>query len=125
VHLSEQQVRRTAELGCWLVQNPRSNRGNRVGYAEALRASARVALGTDGYPSDLDAERSALLEESSHHGDDPAAAAQRPQAGHALLAERFGGQAPVAAAVQDIDLNTIRAQAAAEAPRLWSRMANL
>ena len=123
VHLSQAQVRRAEALGCWLVQNPRSNRGNRVGYPMALRASARVALGTDGYPSDLDAERSALLEESLRHGDDPAAAAQRPLAGHELLSQRFGGQAPAAGAMPDIDLNAIRAEAAAEAPRLWSRMA--
>jgi len=125
VKLSQAQVRRAEELGCWLVQNPRSNRGNGVGYPTALRASARVALGTDGYPSDLDAERSALLEESSSHGDDAAAVARRPQAGHALLAERFGGQAPALGAVRDLDLEAIRALAAAEAPRLWARMANL
>jgi len=124
VHLSEAQVRRADELGCWLVQNPRSNRGNRVGYAAALRASARVALGTDGYPSDLDAEVAALLEDCARHGDDRAAAARRPQAGHALLAERFGGQAPAVSAVRELDLDAIRAEAAAEAPRLWSRMAN-
>jgi cytosine/adenosine deaminase-related metal-dependent hydrolase len=125
VHLSQAQVRRAEELGCWLVQNPRSNRGNRVGYPSALRASTRVALGTDGYPSDFDAERNALLEESSRHGDDPAAAGRRPQAGHALLAERFGGQAPAVGAARDIDLEAIRALAAAEAARLWARMANL
>jgi cytosine/adenosine deaminase-related metal-dependent hydrolase len=125
VHLSQAQVRRAEELGCWLVQNPRSNRGNRVGYPTALRASTRVALGTDGYPSDFDAERNALQEESSRHGDDPAAAGRRPQAGHTLLAERFGGQAPAVGAARDIDLEAIRALAAAEAARLWARMANL
>jgi cytosine/adenosine deaminase-related metal-dependent hydrolase len=56
VHLREPQVRRAADAGCWFVQNPRSNRGNRVGYPRALVASSRVALGTDGYPSDLRAE---------------------------------------------------------------------
>lgn len=123
VKLGEAQVRRAEELGCWLVQNPRSNRGNRVGYPAALRASARVALGTDGYPSDPDAEQRALLEESTNHADDPAATMRRPQAGHALLAERFGGQVPAAGTVREIDLDAIRAEAAAEAPRLWARMA--
>ncbi|HWP38359.1 MAG TPA: amidohydrolase family protein, partial [Gemmatimonadales bacterium] len=94
VHLTQDQVRRAEHLGCWLVQNPRSNRGNRVGYAGSLRASRRVALGTDGYPSDLTAERAALLEEAAAHGDDLDAAARRPDAGHALLAERFGGTVP-------------------------------
>ena len=109
----------------WFVQNPRSNRGNRVGYPTSLKASGHVALGTDGYPSDLDAEREVLQEEGARHGDDPVAAQRRPQAGQALLAERFGGRMPAAPApgtVRDIDLETLRAQAAAEARRLWSRM---
>ena len=125
VHLSEPQVRRADELGCWMVQNPRSNRGNRVGYPAALRASARVALGTDGYPSDMTAERAALLEDAPRHDDDPDAAARRLQAGRALLAERFGGAAPAPRATPDINLDAIRAEATSEAPRLWSRMADL
>jgi cytosine/adenosine deaminase-related metal-dependent hydrolase len=123
VHLGAAQVRRAEQLGCWLVQNPRSNRGNRVGYPAALGASARVALGSDGYPSDPEAERAALLEDASRHGDDPAAAARRVGAGRALLAERFGGAAPIPRVPADVDLDAIRAEAAAEAPRLWSRMA--
>jgi cytosine/adenosine deaminase-related metal-dependent hydrolase len=126
VHLSEAQVRRAEQLGCWLVQNPRSNRGNRVGYPAALRASAHVALGTDGYPSDLEAECTALREDAPRHGDDPDAAARRAQQGHALLEERFGGSTPSVRAPRDIhNLDAIRAEAAAEAARLWSRMAEL
>lgn len=125
VHLSEPQVRRAEQLGCWLVQNPRSNRGNRVGYPVALRASARVAIGTDGYPSDLDAECAVLLDEAPRHGDDPGAAARRSRQGQALIAERFGGNAPAPKAPPDMNLDAIRAEAAAEAPRLWSRMAEL
>jgi len=125
VKLSVAQVRHADALGCWLVHNPRSNLGNRVGYAAALRASARVALGTDGYASDLAAERGVLLAESAKHGDEPAAVARRPQAGHALLAERFGGRMPVADTTSDIDLEALRAQATAEARRLWARMAQL
>ena len=127
VKLSVAQVRRADELGCWLVHNPRSNLGNRVGYAGALRASARVALGTDGFASDLAAERSVLLAESQKHGDDPAAVAQRPLAGRALLAERFGGRIPVAVAgtTSDVNLDALRALATVEARRLWARMANL
>jgi len=126
VQLSEEQVRRADALGCWLVHNPRSNLGNRVGYAAALRASGHVALGTDGYASDLAAERSALLAQSERHGDDPAAVARRPQAGHALLAERFGGQMPLAAtAAPNPSIDALRTQAMAEAKRLWARMALL
>jgi len=123
VHLSPDQVRHAESLGCWLVQNPRSNRGNRVGYAGSLRASRHVALGTDGYPSELAAEREALMDEAAKHNDDMDAAAQRPDAGHALLAERFGGTVPSARSVHDVDLEALRAEAAAEATRLWSRMA--
>lgn len=123
VHLNESQVRRAQQLGCWLVHNPRSNRGNRVGYAAALRVSERVALGTDGYPSDGEAERAALLEDGPRHGDDPARAALRLQRGHRLLAERFGGTAPAPGKAPEIEIDEIRATAAAEAARLWSRMA--
>ena len=125
VHLDESQVRRADQLGCWLVQTPGSNRGNRVGYPAALGASGRVALGTDGYPSDLDAELAALLEDAQRNGDDAQAAARRPQAGHALLAERFGGKLPSIRVPRDINLDAIRAEAAAAAPLLWSRMAKL
>lgn len=122
VHLSIEQVRRAADLGCWLVHNPRSNQGNRVGYAKSLRASARVALGTDGYPSDLAAEQAALREQALRHGDDPDAAALRAQQGLALLAERFGGRAPAPGMAADTDFEALGAAAAAEARRLWSRM---
>ncbi len=124
VHLSRAQVQHADALGCWLVQNPRSNRGNRVGYPAALGESTRVALGTDGYPSDMEAERDALLEECARHGDDAAAAQRRPLAGHALLAERFGGTAPAPGAAPAVDLETLGERAAAEARRLWSRMEN-
>ncbi len=122
VHLSEAQVRHAERLGCWLVQNPRSNLGNRVGYPAALRASTRVALGTDGYPSDVDAECRELFEQCARHGDDATAAQRRPPAGHALLAERFGGSVPAPGAWPPVDLDALRAEAETEARRLWSRM---
>ncbi len=125
VHLTPDQVREAERLGCWLVQNPRSNRGNRVGYAGALRASGRVALGTDGYPSDLGAELEALMDEAGRQGDDLAAAARRADAGAVLLAERFGGAVPAARAAETIDRDAIRFEATAEAERLWTRMRDL
>ncbi|MHB1312066.1 MAG: amidohydrolase family protein [Gemmatimonadaceae bacterium] len=124
VHLTPDQVRHAEQIGCWLVQSPRSNRGNRVGYGSSLRASAHVALGTDGYPSELAAEREALMDEAAKHGDDMAAAARRPDTGHVLLAERFEGAVPAARSVRGIDLEALRAEAAAEATRLWMRMAS-
>jgi cytosine/adenosine deaminase-related metal-dependent hydrolase len=124
VHLTAGEVRDAAARGCWLVQNPRSNRGNRVGYPAALGASDRVALGTDGYPSDGAAEMDALLEGARAHGEDADVASARPEAGHALFAERFG-PIPASAAVSDGTLEDINREAAAEARRLWERMARL
>jgi len=125
VHLGEDQVKRAEARGCWLVQNPRSNLGNRVGYAKALKASRKVALGTDGYPSDGDAERKSLRDLAAANGDDLAAAERRYEAGRTLLAERFGGRlpAPVGAAPDAAALARLREEAAAEASRLWTRMA--
>lgn len=123
VHLDASQVRRCEQMGCWLVQNPRSNRGNRVGYPAALRASRHVALGSDGYPSDMEAEHVALLEDASGHGDSIDAASQRAAASHALLAERFGGSVPAMGADTGNDLETLRSEAVAQAARLWARMA--
>jgi cytosine/adenosine deaminase-related metal-dependent hydrolase len=154
VHLQEDQVRRAADLGCWIVQNPRSNRGNRVGYPGALASSSRVALGTDGYPADMVGEAQVLLEEAGRHGDETTAAAERPRAGWTLLDEHFGSTfSPLAAGgapdlgafdagkprhlvvggrlvVRDGnllsgDLKAIRAEAQLQAPRLWERMVGL
>jgi cytosine/adenosine deaminase-related metal-dependent hydrolase len=133
VHLDAAQVRRAEQLGCWLVQNPRSNQGNRVGYPDALRDSQHVALGTDGFASDMQAEQRALLDSAQREGDDLAAAGRRAQQGTALLAERFGGTAPMPGTPIDNDsdsdhpsnIGALQAEAAAQAARLWSRMASI
>jgi cytosine/adenosine deaminase-related metal-dependent hydrolase len=91
VHLSPEQVRVAGARRCWLVQNPRSNEGNRVGYASALRHGARVALGTDGWEADMAVEEAALFRLAAQHADDRAAG--RLAAGQALVAERFGAAA--------------------------------
>ncbi len=139
VQLTEEEVRTADERGWWLVQNPRSNRANRVGYPRALGASARVALGTDGFPADMVDEAEALILDAAGHGEDVERAAARLRAGRDLVAERFAF-APVASAVAlgrvDIgerhvvsdgrlttgDLEAIRAEARAQAARLWQRM---
>lgn len=126
VHLTRDEVRACDEAGIWMVQNPRSNRGNRVGYPTALAASSRVALGTDGYPSAMADERQALVEESVAHADELARVANRPTGGARLLAERFSGPVapPSAAAVARAGaaLDDIRARAQVEANALWERM---
>jgi cytosine/adenosine deaminase-related metal-dependent hydrolase len=95
VHLSPEQVALANAGGMWLVQNPRSNEGNRVGYPRALRHGTRVALGTDGWEADMAVEEGALLRLAAAEGDDRAGG--RLAAGHALVAERFGtASAPMA-----------------------------
>jgi cytosine/adenosine deaminase-related metal-dependent hydrolase len=149
VHLSAAQIRRAADRQVWIVQNPRSNRGNGVGYPPALAESDRVALGTDGYPARMDEEWEVLREEAARHGDRADAVESRIRAGHALVAERFGdvyATEPVATDVATFDgtslralsvdgrvvvengrlvtadADAIRAEAARIAPRLWARM---
>ncbi|MEJ2084823.1 MAG: amidohydrolase family protein [Acidobacteriota bacterium] len=104
VHCDRSQVRLAAQQELWIVQNPRSNRGNRVGYPMSLGESKRVALGTDGYPANMSDEREALAEEATAHGEPLAIAHPRLEAGHKLAAQRFGRTfAPlVAGTVADI-----------------------
>jgi cytosine/adenosine deaminase-related metal-dependent hydrolase len=92
VHLSQGQVENVVGKGCWLVQNPRSNKGNRVGYPTALWASHRVALGTDGYPANMLAEQAELTALSKTQGDlESNAAANRLAAGWMVATEQWGG----------------------------------
>ncbi len=154
VHLNAEQVRRVADAGCWLMQNPRSNHGNGVGYPPALAASERVAMGTDGYPSELEVEAAYLHQQAAEHGEPAAAVEARIAGGHTLAGELFGGEfAPLApGSVGDVvvrdhrrvrqvvvggrrvvedarlvsaDLDEIHAEAREQAPRLWERMASL
>lgn len=90
VHCGAAQVSTADGHGLWIVQNPRSNRGNRVGYPGALGSSTRVAIGTDGYPADMDAEAQALDEEATVHGEDLDVARRRLASGYILAGERLG-----------------------------------
>lgn len=143
VHLTADEVRLCADHGIWLVQNPRSNRGNRVGYPGHLAQSPLVALGTDGYPADMAVEQAALLEEARVHGDHLDRAARRLAAGHELAALLFGKDGLPEADLRDgavriagrvlvqgntlvgVDLEAVRARAQTQAERLWQRMAAL
>lgn len=88
VHLNRHQAEMAGSLSCWLVHNPRSNDGNRVGYAGNLQYASKVALGTDGWNGDMAEEEDALFRLAKLHGDH--CAAGRLAAGHRLIAERFG-----------------------------------
>lgn len=92
VCLSEAEVALAADSGLWLVQNPRSNEGNGVGFAASLGQSARAALGTDGYPSDMNAESEALMRLAEEHGvrDASLLPTLRQEASLRLVEEVFG-----------------------------------
>jgi cytosine/adenosine deaminase-related metal-dependent hydrolase len=147
VWLDEGSVRLAAEAGAWLVQNPRSNANNEVGYPRALGASARVALGTDGFPADMRAEQRALAEEAVKNRDpaDAATLAARCAGGWRLGEDFFGEEAAgdvVVGAEGEMprevlvggqpavregrlvhgDIEEIRAHAREQAARLWARM---
>lgn len=113
VHLTEEEVRHADRIGCWLVQNPRSNRANGVGYPSALRASSRVALGTDGFPSNIDDEVEAIRNRESAE-----VIASRVAAGEKLALELgLRGSQPAR-----FDIDAIRAEATMEAEELWEKM---
>lgn len=108
VHLRQEQVEDVVGKGCWLVQNPRSNKGNRVGYPAALWASHRVALGTDGYPANMLAEQAELTALSRQQGDLEAnAAANRLAAGWMVATEQWGGFFGMPAAGTIADLTVV------------------
>lgn len=95
VHLDADSVRVAQDHQLWIVQNPRSNEGNRVGYPMALRDSARVALGTDGWHSDLREEYAALVRLAAVHEPDTTVEVlgRRRTAGSELAELHFGAGA--------------------------------
>jgi cytosine/adenosine deaminase-related metal-dependent hydrolase len=152
VHLNGEEVNRCDERGWWLVHNPRSNEGNRVGYALNLGCSARVALGCDGWDADMTTESEALSRLANIHGD--VKAQGRLENGHALIAERFqahpeplqpgaladlvvrqdgavrhvivGGRVVVAdGKLATGDFDSIAAEAQKQAVGLWKRIADI
>jgi cytosine/adenosine deaminase-related metal-dependent hydrolase len=127
VHLDATQVRNADTLGCWIVQNPRSNRHNKVGYPRALAESARVALGTDGFVSDMREEMSVLRDEALAHGEDAGVVERRAAGGQALVAEicDFSTDRPAAPDISDGLMNEIHTEAREAAAILWKRMAEL
>ena len=137
VHLTAQEVRACSSHGIWVVQNPRSNRANGVGAPEHLDLTELAALGTDGFPSQMESE---LAEFSDGAG------ALRLAAGERLMAERFDGDVVELAGdfkggvvrqlvvdgrpiVQDgvlmsANRESVEQEARAQAARLWIRMDN-
>ena len=91
VHLTRAEIEAVSAAGNWLVQNPRSNEGNRVGYARNLKFADKVALGTDGWNAGMAEEEAALFRLAAENGDDRAAG--RLAAGHTLISQLFGAVA--------------------------------
>jgi cytosine/adenosine deaminase-related metal-dependent hydrolase len=126
VHLSPAEVRQASDAGCWFVQNPRSNRKNRVGYPSALTAAAHVALGTDGFQSNMRDEALALAETSAEAGEQPASIASRLDAGWSLVQDllhltREQIVAGAGSSTADGAFDQIEADAREQASRLWAR----
>jgi len=90
IHLEADEVVLADRRGVWFVQNPRSNRGNGVGYPQRLGLTSRVALGTDGFPSRMEAEVSLAAEAGAHLGEAQDLAESRLAAGLALAECHLG-----------------------------------
>jgi cytosine/adenosine deaminase-related metal-dependent hydrolase len=154
VHCQAAQVRAIAGGDRWIVQNPRSNRGNGVGYPAALGESDRVAVGTDGYPARMEDEERVLRAEAAEHGEAESVVEARARGGLRLGAERFdlqlapltpGGAADFIVrdnarvrhvgvagrivvrdgSLMTADLEEIHAHATEQAVRLWDRMSSV
>ncbi len=146
VHFTVDQVKQATRCGCWIVQNPRSNRHNRVGYPAALGCSPRVALGTDGFSSNMREEAEVLVEEGARFHESRDNLLRRLEAGHAMAAGFFGqiddrcefdagghvsrltiaGRTVVHnGTLQTADIAEIRQHAREIAPQLWERMARI
>jgi cytosine/adenosine deaminase-related metal-dependent hydrolase len=126
VYLAPDEVKMASDRGCWFVQNPRSNRQNGVGYPGGLAAGARVALGTDGFASNMRDEERALVESSTEAGESFGVVAGRLAAGWRMAEERLGMTRPaIEAAVgrppSDAAIDEVDAAAREEAARVWAR----
>jgi cytosine/adenosine deaminase-related metal-dependent hydrolase len=122
-HLVADEVSACAEAGIWIVQNPRSNLGNKVGYPLALSQSSLVALGTDGYEADMDLEATTLRAHATLAGDPMHAVDMRADASATLLSTCWDGEEPpLGPGPDDSARSTILERANKEALRLWQRM---
>ncbi len=122
VHLTRHELDVVASRGAWIVQNPRSNRGNRVGYPALLAGRPNVALGTDGYPSRMEEEVAAIDAEGARYGDDAASAMERLATSRTLFDRLLGVRAAPPAPVAPSILAALQDEARDSAARLAGRM---
>lgn len=91
VHLTPRECKPSKKKGCWLVHNPRSNMNNRVGYAKVHLFGEKLALGTDGFPSDmLDEAKFAFQKKRDSRIDENVDFENLIAGGHKLISEIFG-----------------------------------
>ena len=80
--------RRCCPPGAWVVHTPRSNMGQEVGYAPALKFGARASLGADTLGADLFAEAQAAYLRSREAGQ-PIDVLRYLANGHRLASQVF------------------------------------
>ncbi len=144
VWLTDAEVDRVNARGAWVVQCARSNENNRVGYPHAMKRATKVALGTDGFASEMAVEASELSRIAAAQGDDLTDIPRRIAGGAALAARFFGethdtvrvegrrvldvnvgGRAVVRdGALVNADIHEIDAHARVAADALWRAMRN-
>jgi len=91
VHLTSSEFKTSKEKECWLVHNPRSNMNNRVGYAKVHRFGDKLALGTDGFPSDmLEEAKFAFHKKRDSRTDESIDFANLVTGGQRLISDIFG-----------------------------------
>jgi putative selenium metabolism protein SsnA len=100
VHLQPHEVRRLADIGCWLAHNPRSNMNNGVGYfplRDARPLLPKCALGTDGIGANMFEEAKFAFFKAQDAGKPIGAetCVQLLAGGHRLASEIF--QRPIGA----------------------------
>lgn len=123
VCLNAEEVSTCAEAGIWLVQNPRSNQGNKVGYPAHLSESTLVALGTDGYEADMRKEAEVLDEHAIAHGEAMDSVSMRRDASAVLLTTFWDGIQPSAGPPpSETTMAQIVERAETEAAAMWRRM---
>jgi putative selenium metabolism protein SsnA len=91
VHLTLSEFETSRENECWLVHNPRSNMNNRVGYAKVHLFGDKLALGTDGFPSDmLEEAKFAFHKKRDSHTDENINYVNLIAGGQKMISDIFG-----------------------------------
>ena len=101
-HLAWPELAQVLSTGAWVVHTPRSNMGQEVGYAPALKFGARASLGADTLGADLFAEAQAAYLRSREAGQ-PIDVLRYLANGHRLASQVF-----------DLPVGPLRAGAAAD-----------